>query len=207
MVPADCDAYMPYLDSFREMASTGQIPALPNGTFISEPLPAFGMPKATLHAHHLTPGEAVLIGDDEGCRADAVYEGDKEVTHSSGVPIHLSMFRLRRIYHIDDIPTAPNGETPMRYDEALTHLHNGARVARRTWLHGAPAEPAWLVLVPGSTITVEADRPIGKAAPELVGRKLTYEPHVDLVNPHTGRVRVYHPTPEDRAADDWHISY
>ena len=53
----------------------------------------------------------------------------------------------------------------MDFGAAIAALNDGQRVTRAGW-NGADQ---WLILVPGSTITVEADRPLGKAAPDLVG--------------------------------------
>lgn len=64
----------------------------------------------------------------------------------------------------------------MDFGEALAALKAGKRVTRSGW-NGAGQ---WLVLVPGSTITVDAERPLGKAAPELVGQAVSYSPHIDI---------------------------
>ena len=63
----------------------------------------------------------------------------------------------------------------MDFGEALHALEAGKRVQ----LPGGNPD-IWLALVPGSTITVAADRPLGIAAPELVGRQVQYSPHVDI---------------------------
>lgn len=77
-------------------------------------------------------------------------------------------------------------------------MSSGGRARRACW----PPD-AFLIHVPGSTITVEADRPLGKAAPELVGEQITYAPHLDL---YCDR----HMSPWDRSindaeATDWEI--
>lgn len=62
------------------------------------------------------------------------------------------------------------------FSVALDRLLDGQRVRRAHWPYGAT-----LVLVPGSRITVTADRPLGQALPELVGSQLKYDAHIDLV--------------------------
>jgi hypothetical protein len=91
---------------------------------------------------------------------------------------------------------------------ALYGLTRGARVTREAWVRdwarshapdtgGAPV----LVLVPGSTITVTAGRPLGDAVPELVGRDVEYAPHIDLVQ--GAQVQVWTPQQVDLLAEDW----
>lgn len=62
------------------------------------------------------------------------------------------------------------------FGTALNRLRAGRRVARRGW----NGEGMWLVLVPGSSIRIEAGRPLGQAAPELVGQHADYRPHIDI---------------------------
>lgn len=88
----------------------------------------------------------------------------------------------------------------MDFPYALAALRRGERAARGAW-----PDLTFLVLVPGSTFPVEADRPIGKAAPHLVGMTAHYRPHLDLV-----QVRDRHLTSapwtrsdEDLLASDW----
>jgi len=64
----------------------------------------------------------------------------------------------------------------MNFSEALEALKDGHRITRSGW-NGVGQ---WLILVPGSTITVSADRPLGQAAPEMVGRAVEYRPHIDI---------------------------
>lgn len=59
---------------------------------------------------------------------------------------------------------------------ALALLRDGKRVSR----HGWNGKGMWLVLVPGSTITVTVGRPLGDAAPELVGSDVRYRDHIDM---------------------------
>lgn len=64
------------------------------------------------------------------------------------------------------------------FGHALDELRAGNRVARRAWLVSAPT--SYLVYVPGSSITVEADKPLGKANPSLVGSSVEYADHIDV---------------------------
>lgn len=64
----------------------------------------------------------------------------------------------------------------MDFGQALQALRNGARVAR----HGWNGRRMFVVLVPGSTITVAEDRPLGQALPHLVGTPVDYRPHLDM---------------------------
>lgn len=88
----------------------------------------------------------------------------------------------------------------MKFGDALLALRQGKRVAREGW-NGADQ---WLILVPGSTITVEADRPLGKAAPELVGQQVRYAPHVDIFAT-GGRLFPWTPSQSDQLAGDWMV--
>ncbi|GLY55204.1 MW1434 family type I TA system toxin [Lentzea sp. NBRC 102530] len=76
-------------------------------------------------------------------------------------------------------------------------LKIGATARRQAW-----PRDEWLVLVPGSTITVQRDRPLGLALPELVGEQIAYSPHLDVVQP-DGVVASWSPTHEDLLATDW----
>ncbi|TMR10976.1 DUF2829 domain-containing protein [Nonomuraea turkmeniaca] len=62
----------------------------------------------------------------------------------------------------------------------------------------------WIVRVPGSTITVDARRPLGQAAPELVGRTVTYQPHIDMFTA-DGRIVPWVASQSDLDADDWAV--
>jgi hypothetical protein len=63
----------------------------------------------------------------------------------------------------------------MRIGDALEALRDGKRVTRASW-HPA----VFLFLVPGSTFDVTADRPLGRACPDLVGQTARYSPHIDI---------------------------
>lgn len=88
----------------------------------------------------------------------------------------------------------------MNFGEALRALNDGHRVARNGW-NGAGQ---WLILVPGSTFTVEANRPLGIAVPELIGQEVRYAPHVDIFT--TDKMLVpWLASQADQLAEDWQI--
>lgn len=88
----------------------------------------------------------------------------------------------------------------MDFGEALHALKDGKRVA----LPGGRTD-VWVFLVPGSEITVAADRPLGTAAPELVGQQVAYSAHIDIrcadgmIAPWGG------PTMGNLFSDDWQV--
>jgi hypothetical protein len=86
------------------------------------------------------------------------------------------------------------------FGAAIAALTNGKRVTRSGW-NGAGQ---WLILVPGSTITVEADRPLGKAAPDLIGRQVAYAPHVDIYTVQ-GALVPWLASQTDALAEDWTV--
>jgi Protein of unknown function (DUF2829) len=88
----------------------------------------------------------------------------------------------------------------MDFGEALTALKTGQRVTRTGW----NGTGMWLVLVPGSTITVEAGRPLGNAAPELVGQQVAYAPHIDMKTAQ-GTVVPWLASQTDVLANDWAV--
>lgn len=88
----------------------------------------------------------------------------------------------------------------MDFGTALTALKNGQRVTRTGW-NGAGQ---WLILVPGSTITVAADRPLGIAAPDLIGQQVAYAPHVDIYTVQ-GTLVPWLASQTDGLAEDWII--
>jgi hypothetical protein len=86
----------------------------------------------------------------------------------------------------------------VKYDTVIRHVSDGGRARRMTW------PPGWFLLqVPGSTITVEADRPLGKAAPELVGQQVRYSAHIDVYR--AGEMTPWRPFDDDTRADDWEL--
>lgn len=89
----------------------------------------------------------------------------------------------------------------MDFSEALHLIKSGKRVRRTGWT----TKGKWVFLVPGSLITIAADRPLGQAAPELVGETANYRPHIDARKA-DGSVGPWIPSPEDILADDWEIA-
>lgn len=87
----------------------------------------------------------------------------------------------------------------MKFGEALDLLRAGKRVARTHWAQAG----VWIFLVPGSTFTVAADRPMGKANPELVGRDVSYRSHIDVHNA-DGSVEPWVATSTELLATDWY---
>jgi hypothetical protein len=89
-------------------------------------------------------------------------------------------------------------ESRMDFSRALDVLRAGLRVTRDGWnAHGM-----WLILIPGSTFTVETGRPIGIAAPGLVGQPMSYQPHIDMRTA-DGSVVPWIASQTDLLADDW----
>jgi hypothetical protein len=88
----------------------------------------------------------------------------------------------------------------VNFAEALAVLHIGKRVTRRGW----NGRNMWLLIVPGSTITVAAGRPLGDAAPELIDRQVAYRPHIDMFTAN-GEVVPWVATQSDLLGDDWEI--
>lgn len=86
----------------------------------------------------------------------------------------------------------------MDFGQALAALKDGHRVARDGW----NGTGMWLLLVPGSVITVASDRPLGHAAPELVGTTLEYGSHID-VKTTDNRLVPWVASQSDILADDW----
>ncbi|MFR9767071.1 DUF2829 domain-containing protein [Nocardia sp. SC052] len=86
----------------------------------------------------------------------------------------------------------------MDFGQALAVLRDGGRVARAGW----NGKGMWLVLVPGSTFTVEADRTLGQAAPDLVGQTVNYRPHIDMKTV-DGEIVPWVASQTDLLADDW----
>jgi hypothetical protein len=86
----------------------------------------------------------------------------------------------------------------MKFGEALDALQQGRKVTRDGW----NGKAMWLLLVPGSTITVTAGRPLGDAAPELVGQAVQYRPHIDMKTV-DGDVVPWVASQTDLLAEDW----
>lgn len=86
----------------------------------------------------------------------------------------------------------------MDFGEALTALKNGHRVTRAGW----NGRGMFLILVPGSIITVETGRPLGNAAPELIGQQVSYLPHIDMRTAQ-GDIVPWLASQTDVLAEDW----
>lgn len=88
----------------------------------------------------------------------------------------------------------------MDFGVALKAMKDGKRVSRASW----KTKGYWLVLVPGSRIVPQEGRPLGQAAPELVGTPVDYQPHIDKWYGR-GKVGVWAPSHEALLAVDWVI--
>lgn len=83
----------------------------------------------------------------------------------------------------------------------LPALEAGQAVRRLGWQEGL-----YLVRVPGSRVTVDPDRPLGKALPWLVGREVDYLTHLDMVDMRGGRIEMYPWPQRGESADDWVVA-
>lgn len=88
----------------------------------------------------------------------------------------------------------------MDFGAALFALKEGDRVTREGW----NGKGMWLVLVPGSTITVAAGRPLGVAAPELVDQVVEYRAHIDMKTV-DDEVVPWVASQTDLLAEDWAV--
>ena len=88
----------------------------------------------------------------------------------------------------------------MTFGQALTALKRGKRVCRSGW----NGKHMFLLLVPGSKIIPTLDRPLGKAAPELIGTEVTYQPHIDMFTAQKTLV-PWLASQSDVLAEDWEI--
>ena len=88
----------------------------------------------------------------------------------------------------------------MDFGRALHALKSGDRVTRAGW----NGKGMFLILVPGSTFPVTADRPLGKAMPERVGLMMDYRPHVDMFTAQ-GDMVPWICSQSDMLADDWEV--
>ena len=87
----------------------------------------------------------------------------------------------------------------MDFGQALKVLRDGGRVARRGW----NGRGMWLLLVPGSTFTVESGRPLGDVAPDLVGERVEYGAHIDI-RAVDGRITPWVASQTDLLGEDWY---
>jgi hypothetical protein len=84
---------------------------------------------------------------------------------------------------------------------AVAQLQAGLRVRRAGW----NGKGMYLFLVPGSTFFVEAERPMGRACPELVGHPVDYHAHVDMKTAQ-GYVIPWLCSQADLLAQDWELA-
>ena len=88
----------------------------------------------------------------------------------------------------------------MDIGQAIRRLQSGDRVCREGW----NGRDMYIFLVPGSTFTVEASKPMGQACPELVGKQVDYHAHVDMKTAQ-GYVVPWLCSQADLLANDWEI--
>ncbi len=84
----------------------------------------------------------------------------------------------------------------MNFGQAIKRLKDGAKVQREGW----NGKGMWLVLVPGSAITVTEGRPLAAIFP--VGSTVSYHPHIDM-KAADGTVFAWNPNSLDVLAEDW----
>lgn len=92
------------------------------------------------------------------------------------------------------------GSGPWDFCDALCLVKEGYRVARSGW----NGKGMFIFLVPGSRFVVSADRPMGKAAPELVGQEIDYAAHIDM-RAANGVVVPWLASQTDLLATDWEL--
>ena len=84
----------------------------------------------------------------------------------------------------------------MDFSEALKYLKAGGRVARSGW----NGKNMWLVLIPGSKITVDKGKPLSLGFHE--GTVVDYLPHIDMKTADE-KVVPWLASQTDILADDW----
>lgn len=82
---------------------------------------------------------------------------------------------------------------------AVKQLQDGRRVRRSGW----NGKGQFLVLIPGSTFAVAADRPLAAHFP--VGSQMEYRPHVDIFGT-DGKLGPWVASPSDLLATDWELA-
>lgn len=111
-----------------------------------------------------------------------------------------------------DKPAAPDYRAPdyrsavrdFDFGLALDFLKEGRRVARAGWNGQTQAgDGMWLILIPGSTITVSDGRPLAKAFP--VGTVVNYHAHIDMKTA-DGTLVPWLCSQTDMLADDWELT-
>lgn len=88
----------------------------------------------------------------------------------------------------------------MSFDKILHYIKNGWKVSREGW----NGKNMFLLLIPGSTFKVGADRPIGIACPELIDKEVNYRPHIDMKTV-DGEFVPWVASQTDLLAEDWFI--
>ena len=85
----------------------------------------------------------------------------------------------------------------MVFGQALAALKDNKRVCRAGW----NGKGMWLILVPGSKVTVQANTPYARAM--LTGMVATINPHIDMMTA-TGEMQPgWLASQTDMLADDW----
>lgn len=82
------------------------------------------------------------------------------------------------------------------FGAALECLKRGGRVWRKGW----NGKGMWLMLVPGSRVTVQDGRPLAAIVP--VGTEFNYLPHIDMWTAH-GDLVPWLASQTDLLAEDW----
>lgn len=88
----------------------------------------------------------------------------------------------------------------MNFGQAIEALKAGKQVTREGW----NGKGMWLILIPGSTIPISADRPLGKALPEMVGKPIEYRPHIDMWTAN-GELVPWTASQSDVLTEDWMV--
>lgn len=84
----------------------------------------------------------------------------------------------------------------MNFGQAIELLKQGKQVARKGW----NGKGMFLILVPGSKITVAPGRPLSQILP--VGDTVTYQPHIDMYTANCTLVS-WIASQTDVLAEDW----
>ncbi len=84
----------------------------------------------------------------------------------------------------------------MSFGDAIAMLKNGKRVARAGW----NGKSMWLMIVPGSRVSVQAGRPLAAALP--VGTEFDYLPHIDMWTAQ-GQLVPWLASQTDMLSEDW----
>lgn len=87
----------------------------------------------------------------------------------------------------------------MDFGQALHALRNGLRVCRAGW----NGKGMFLILVPGSRVTVTAGRPLAAVLP--VGTEFDYQPHIDMWTAQ-GTLVPWLCSQSDMLANDWQLA-